>query len=207
MSYLKPKSRRDADALVATLAEEAFAKHALVTSARDRWRLRAPDHGYYWIEVIWTCDGGVFVHGDISPVLFRGGAPVQSATETIGWLANSHLDYAQGKARQGMMDLAPDKTADDVALDQLIGWREDAASEGADKGTRQALSDSIDALSAGEGVMAAQQILAAAGFESEDIARLGRVTPPAFIYAWYGVRRLAELLGLLRPDTRSANEP
>lgn len=209
MSWLKPKSRREHEALAESLGKEAFAAHQLkplpaTMSMTGPWLLKAPGLSCYWIEIICTVNRGIFVHGDISPILFVGGGALDEPKDRIAWLANSSLSYAYEKARIGMMDNAPTKRVAEVAYHELLEYQRenhDATQEHCD-----AIEEAIDLLKSGEHISFAQRALYDANIDSEFVAGLGQVTPISVIYAWYGVRRLAEILGVLREPARLANE-
>jgi hypothetical protein len=204
-SWLKPKSRKEHEELEESLAKQAFAEHGVQSQsgAVGPWMLKAPGNSYYWIEVICTRDRGIFVHGDISPILFTAGGALDEPKDRIAWLANSNLSYVYEKARLGMMDNAPTRHVAEVAYHELLEYQREY--HDSPQGHLDAIEEAIGLLKSGEHLTFAQHALYDAGMDSEFVGGLGQVTPSSVIYAWYGVRRLAEILGVLREQTRLGN--
>lgn len=95
--------RAEGVAQIREMAEKAFARHAIANVSEDRIVCKAPKSSAYAFEVAVLGWGRVIVHGDLEPIIFRGGdgGPL---VERLRWIAGGEVDYLHRKASYGRRD-------------------------------------------------------------------------------------------------------
>lgn len=69
------------------LAQETFARHVIREESEGRWLIEDPEHpANCWTEVICTYGKGLYVDGDIEPVVFRYGP--EHPLARVSWMAS-----------------------------------------------------------------------------------------------------------------------
>lgn len=67
------KNRNDYIKNMEALARDAMGKHVIIKSSEDRWTIaRGEGNSIYRAEIVLLEWGRIIVHGDITPVIFRG---------------------------------------------------------------------------------------------------------------------------------------
>lgn len=118
-----------ADAWVAEVEVRArgdFSRHQATVIGPGHWRIRRPDSGQFWADIV-VMGQGLAVWGDIEACVFayHSGSP----EELVAWVAGMRLDsYAMEKAQIGM-GAAMTRFVDNVAVHDLRQRLKDAEEE------------------------------------------------------------------------------
>lgn len=168
------------------LAGRAFARHEVRVLTEDRVVCGRPGSNSYAFEVARLGWGRVIVHGDIEPVVFRGGDG-GGLLDRLAWLAGSDRTYLAGKSQDGGREFDSEAFAED-----LEGWAEDARQEHRIEPDEEGELDPDDPLAACPltvALLASGAIHHEPGFETDaapalegELARLGAT--PREVSAW-----------------------
>lgn len=174
-----------------SLAKDAFAEHIIVKNEGplpdpNRWHIRREGTSVYWAELIHLHGGRLFVHGDITEVLWKGGPG--GWRECIDWVAGADWSYAWEKCGR------PAVRSENVMLAELFTEKAAFMPHSA---VRRALDDAITRLRCGATTEDVQEFIFAETGDAELVSGLGRVPDPAFFYAWEAVKTVKRLIEAL----------
>ncbi len=192
------------------LAVDAFKEHEIAKESEGRWLIRKPGTGVFWTEVICTHHGGLYVDGDIDPIVFRYGP--EHPLARVRWMGHrSHAwdGYFREKACIGMGG----RGSDDVLhrFERKVAIHDldvDIAEELGEEGMPGLTNKSMEIIKRVKGLMAITHELGSSEeydrrdmlrdlYELdlwEDCDRIGRVPSYRMFYVHAALQRLFHLL-------------
>lgn len=193
----KTQKKRNDD--LSKQATDAFRQHVIRKRSEDRVLLQRPDTGIFWLDII-LLGNGLYVGGDIKPVVFGGGQDAIGIEQRVSWMNRSSADdhyfiekACIGTGRESIMVYDADAAVEDV--ENLI---RELDAEGARKSLIQELREIAEQRPEYHYELLDLLFKADDGSIADIIMEqdFGMVIEPRLFFAWAALRRLCTLLGL-----------
>jgi hypothetical protein len=198
-------------------AKEAFAGHQMKVIGPGHWRIKNPENGQHWADIVVMANVGLAVWGDIDGCFFAYCSGAKTPEQVVAWMANADVSYyGRQKAHIGMngSELVDEYVAEvahydlEQALKQCEEehdpeeWGESRSDSPSPKMVYEdAFSEARESIECGEHIEGVLRelcdTLMRAGVDDtpyEWVFSIGRVTSCRVIYALAAVARLHELL-------------
>jgi len=200
-------------------AKEAFSGHQMKVIGPGHWRVRNPESGQHWADIVVMANVGLAVWGDIEGCFFAYCSGATTPEQVVAWMANADVGYyGRQKAHIGMsggelVDEYVDEVAhhdlrqalkqrgDEYDSDEWIEQRPVVDAPSIKEIYEDAFRETGEAIDHGEPIEGVLRelcdTLMRAGVDDtpyEWVYSIGRVTSCRVIYALAAIARLHELL-------------
>lgn len=187
-------------------ARDNFKNHQLTEVGPGHWRIKRPNEGTYWADIVVMAKAAISVWGDIDACVFAYYSGNEPYENVIAWMAGADAGYyGRQKAAIGMGNIGVDQYVDEVAVYDLRERLAQAPSEYGEEGWEkheekftEAINNAIENVG-GMNIETVQTCLLEDLRGTDDdawewVGSIGRVTSVRVIYALAAIARLYELL-------------